>query len=318
MRIALLEPLGISRADIDELAGALKRDGHDFVYFDSVSTDTSELVERSNDAEIVMIANHPYPDAVIEQIDTLKMIAVAFTGIDHVGLAACRKRGITVCNCAGYSNVSVAELTIGLTISVLRKIVNGDAAVRACGDAAGLTGREISGRTVGIVGTGRIGTQVARLYRAFGARVLGFAPHRSQEAIDAGIEFTSEEELLESSDIVTLHLPLNDSTRKSFGTEQLGRMKRSAILINCARGAIVDNQALADALNDGRIAGAGIDVFDMEPPLPNDYPLLSADNIVLTPHVAFLTEEAMERRARIEFDNVTAYLAGKPQNVMKL
>lgn len=318
MNIALLEPLGVSPELIDELARPLRDAGHTFTAYDTKTTDPAELARRSAGADVVMIANNPYPASVIEGADALKMIAVAFTGIDHVGLDACRARGITVCNCAGYSDVSVAELTIGLTINVLRKVRAGDAAVRAGGTAAGLTGCEIAGKTVGIVGTGKIGVQTARLFKAFGARVLGYARHEHPEALEAGVVYAPLEELLAQSDIVSLHLPLNDTTRKSFGAAQFAQMKQGAIFINCARGAIVDNDALAAALASGHLAGAGIDVFDAEPPIDPAYPLIQAPNTIFTPHVAFLTEEAMVRRVHIEFENVAAYLAGTPQNVCTL
>lgn len=319
MRIALLEPLGVPAQTIEKLAEPIRVRGHEFVYFDEKTTDPAELVRRSAGADVVMIANNPYPAAVVEASDALRMIAVAFTGIDHVALDACRERGVTVCNCAGYSDVSVAELTVGLTIDVLRKVAQGDAAARGGGTAAGLTGREISGRTVGVVGTGHIGAQVGRLFRAFGARVLGYARHENPAATAVGIEFVSSlDELLSRSDVVTLHLPLNDVTRKSFGAAQFAAMREGAVFVNCARGAIVDNDALAGALGSGHLAGAGVDVFDMEPPLPADYALLRAPNVVLTPHVGFLTEEAMQRRARIEFGNVVAWLNGKPTNVCPL
>ena len=265
-----------------------------------------------------MIANNPYPAEVVRAADALKMIAVAFTGIDHVGLDACRERGVTVCNCAGYSDVSVVELTVGLAIDVLRKVVPANAATRAGGTSAGLMGREISGKTVGIVGVGHIGCAAGRLFRAFGARVLGYARHESAAAADAGIEQVSLGQLLAESDIVSLHVPLNDSTRGWFDADKISAMRDGAVLVNCARGAIVDNDALAAALNGGKLSGAGIDVFDMEPPLPTGYALASAKNCVLTPHVAYLTEEAMQRRAKIEFGNVESWLAGTPTNVCAL
>lgn len=318
MNIALLEPLGIPGKTIDELAAPLKAAGHEFVYFDTKTTDADELTRRSAGAEIVMIANNPYPAEVIEASDALKMIAVAFTGIDHVALDACRARGIEVRNCAGYSDISVAELALGLTIDVLRKVVAADGAVRKGETSAGLMGTEIFGKTVGIIGCGKIGCATGRLFRALGARVLGYSRHEHPEAAAAGIEQVPLDTLLNQADIVSLHLPSNKSTRKSFGADQISQMKDGAILINCARGAIVDNDALADALNAGKLAGAGIDVFDMEPPIPADYPLVNAANCVFTPHVAFLTRESMERRAIIEFENVLAYTEGRSQNICQL
>ena len=256
-----------------------------------------------------MIANNPYPASVVEAVDALKLVAVAFAGVDHVALDACRERDVEVMNCAGYSDVSVAELTVGLTIDVLRRVVAADAAARAGGTSAGLVGREICGKTVGIVGTGHIGCAAARLFRAFGARVVGYARHESEAAREAGIEFVGLDELLGRSDIVSLHVPLTPETRGWFDADKICAMRDGAVLINCARGAIVDNGALAAALNGGKLAGAGIDVFDMEPPLPEGYALASAKNCVLTPHVAYLTEESMQRRAKIEFSNVIDWLA---------
>ena len=319
MRVALLEPLGVSEERIEELSAPIRERGHEFVYFDKKTTDPAELARRSAGADVVMIANNPYPASVAEGADALKMVAVAFTGIDHVALDACKAKDVTVCNCAGYSDVSVAELTIGLTIDVLRKVAEGDAAARSGRTSAGLCGREIAGRTVGIVGTGHIGTQAGRLFAAFGAHVLGYARHENPEATAAGIEYVDDlDALLRVSDIVSLHVPNNASTRRMFTAEKFALMPEGSVFINCARGAIVDNEALAEALNSEHLAGAGIDVFDMEPPLPSDYALLHAKNALLTPHVAFLTEEAMERRAVIEFGNVVSWLDGTPENVCSL
>ncbi|QAT48490.1 hydroxyacid dehydrogenase [Caproiciproducens sp. NJN-50] len=318
MKISLLEPLGVPESVIRGLSSELTKAGHEFVCYDKKTTDKKELAERSKDSDIVMIANNPYPDEVVESAERLKMLAVAFTGIDHVGLAACKKKGVAVCNCAGYSNETVAELAVGLAVGVLRHILPADQAARTGKTSAGLTGREICGRTVGIVGTGRIGIRTAQLFGAFGAKLLGCARHESEEAKAAGIRFVGLGELLRNSDIVSLHLPLNAETRKSFGKEQFSQMRPGAVFLNCARGAIVDNEALAEALNSGKIAGAGIDVFDMEPPIPEDYPLLHAKNVLLTPHVAFASEESMLRRAKIEFGNVTAFLAGRPENLCKI
>lgn len=318
MNISLLEPIGISGQQIQNLAQAMEREGHHFTYYEEKTTDVEELKRRSADQDIVMIANNPYPDEVVKAADRLKMIAVAFTGIDHVGLNACREKGIMVCNCAGYSNQSVAELAIGMTIGLYRKLDECGAAVRNGRTSAGLAGREIAGKTVGIVGCGQIGMQTAKLFSAFGAKVLAYSRHERQEWKAEGIQACAMDELLAQSDIVSIHLPLNQETRGFFGKEMIAKMKPDSILVNCARGPIVDNAALAAALKEGRIAGAAIDVFDMEPPIPADYPLLEAPNVLLTPHVAFLTEESMVRRAEIEFQNVNAFLHGNPVNICKL
>ena len=292
--------------------------GHTFTYYDTKTTDAEELKRRSEGCEVVMIANNPYPDEVVCAAESLKMLDVAFTGIDHVGLAACRERGVTVCNAANYSNQTVAELAIGLTIGLLRHMLPADRAVREGKTSAGLMGREIAGRTVGIVGTGRIGMITAKLFQAFGAKVIAYSRTHRPEAEALGIRYVELDELMRESDIVSLHVPNNANTCGMIGRAQIDAMKPTALLINCARGPIVDAAALADALNEGRIAGAGIDVFDCEPPIPADNPLVNAKNALLTPHVAFLSEESMQRRAEIVFQNLIAYLKGQPQNVCEL
>ena len=318
MNISLIEPLGVPSTMIEELAAPIKAKGHLFTYYDNKTTDVEELKRRSSGQDIVMIANNKYPDEVVQTSKDLKMLAVAFTGIDHVGLDACKKNNVMVCNCAGYSNVCVAEQAVGMAISLMRFFNTCDKTVREGGTSAGLAGTEIAGKRVGIIGCGQIGTMTAKLFLAFGAEVVAYARHIRPEVEALGVKYVSLDELLSTSDIISLHTPNNASTKGMIGKAEIAKMKRSALFINCARGPIVDNKALADALNEGRIAGAAIDVFDMEPPIPADYPLLNAKNTLLTPHVAFLTKEAMVRRAKIEFANVLAFIDGKPENVCKL
>ena len=202
MKISLLEPIGVSRETIDALAAPVREMGHTFTYYDTKTTDAEELKRRSEGCEVVMIANNPYPDEVVCAAESLKMLDVAFTGIDHVGLAACRERGVTVCNAANYSNQTVAELAIGLTIGLLRHMLPADRAVREGKTSAGLMGREIAGRTVGIVGTGRIGMITAKLFQAFGAKVIAYSRTHRPEAEALGIRYVELDELMRESDIV--------------------------------------------------------------------------------------------------------------------
>lgn len=316
MRIKLLEPLNVSHDLIDELAAPIKEKGHEFVYYQEKTTDAFELAQRSKDADVVMIANNPYPTEVIDQAEKLQYINVAFTGVDHVGLAAAKNQDILLSNAAGYANQAVAELCIGLTLDLYRQITQGNSDIRDENFPGPFQGGEINGKTVGVIGTGKIGLVTAQLYKAFGAKLVAYDPYPNPAAAELGIEFLTLDEVLTQADIVTLHLPLLSDTKGMISAEKLQLMKKSAILINCARGPIVDNAALAKALNNDDIAGAGIDVFDMEPPIPTDYPLLDAKNAILTPHVGFLTNQAMEKRARIAFDNTIAFIAGKPQNLI--
>ena len=320
MKISLLEPIGIDKALMDELSAPLIEKGHEFIFYDNKTTDTEELYNRAKDSDIVMIANNPLPDSVLERCEKIKMLDVAFTGIDHVGQKACKEKGVVICNAAGYSNETVSELAVGMAINLLRKINAGDKAVREGKTlaSAGLMGTELGTKTVGIIGTGRIGIMIAKLFKAFGCRVIGYSRTKKEEAVQAGIEYTELDELLKISDIVSLHVPSTAETKGFLSRERISLMKQTAILINCARGAVVDNEALAEALNSDKIAGAAIDVFDMEPPIPADYPLINAKNTLLTPHVAFASKESMIRRAHIVFDNLYAYLDGKPVNVVDI
>lgn len=318
MKITLLEPLGIPAEVLARYQAGLEDKGHTFTAYSDKTTDPVELIRRTGDSDIAIIANNPYPAQVVAAASNLKMLDVAFTGIDHVALDACKETGIMICNAAGYSTQCVAELAIGLTIACLRKMPACETATRNGGVGGPLRGREIGGRTVGIVGTGAIGTMTARLFQAFGANVIAYSRTVRPEVEAMGVAYVSLEELMARSDIVSIHVPNNQETKGLISKERIAAMKPSALLINVARGAIVDNAALAEALNKGKLAGAGIDVFDMEPPIPEDYPLLHAKNTVLTPHVAFATDESMLRRAEIAFQNVEAYLAGNPENVCKL
>lgn len=316
MIIKLLEPLRVPKDMIEELAQPIKDMGHEFVYYEEKTTDTNELIKRSENADIVMIANNPYPSEVIEASEKLKFINIAFTGVDHVDAEAANKKDIKIANAAGYSNQSVPELAIGLTLDVYRGISSGNTEVRSKDFLGPFQGREIKGKTVGIVGTGQLGTRTAELFKAFGANLIGYNRSENEEAKALGMTYHDLETVMSESDIISVHLPLTEDTRGIISKEMLSKMKESAIIINTARGPVIDSDALADALNADEISGAGLDVFDMEPPIPADYPLLAAKNTVLTPHVGFLTDESMVLRAEIVFENTLAYLKGKPQNLV--
>lgn len=317
MKIALLEPLRVPEARIKELAQPLIDAGHEFTYYPEKTTDPDELYERSKDVDILMIANNPYPAEVIEKLENTKFINVAFTGVDHVDSKASKDKGIAIANASGYATTAVAELALGLTLDLFRGISTGNEDIRKENFPGPFQGREIKGKTVGIVGTGHIGLETAKLFKAFGANLIGYNRSENQEAKDLGIEYVTLDDLLAQADIVSVHLPLTDDTRHLLNKDKLSLMKDNAVIINVARGPIIDDAALTELLNDGKIAGAGIDVFDGEPPLPEDYPLLSAKNAILTPHVGFLSDEAMELRAQIAFENTTAFIEGNPQNIVQ-
>ena len=315
MKISLIEPLGVKKEVIERLSAPLRAEGHEFTAWDTLAQNEEEQIERIKDSDIVMIANRPFGAGAVNGAEKLKMLDVAFTGIDHVAADACRDKGIMVCNAAGYSTETVAELVIGMAVDALRNVAKANDIVRKGGTSAGIGGREIAGRTVGIIGTGAIGARCAKLFLAFGAKVIAYNRSRKEELEKLGVQYKTLDEVLRESDIISLNLPNNAETKGLISREKIALMKQDAVFINCARGPIVDNAALADALNRDELGFACIDVYDTEPPLPADYPLLHAKNTLLTPYQAFISEEAMERRAEIVFRNVTAYLAGKPENV---
>lgn len=316
MKIVIMEPLGITKEKLEIALTGVKEKGHTVVVYDTKTEDVAELGKRGSDADAIIIANQPIGKEVLAQWTNLKFLSIAFTGVDHVDVAYCKAQGIAVSNAAGYSTHAVAELAFGLTISVLRNIPPCDAICRMAGTKVGLVGSELYGKTFGVVGTGAIGVKVAAIAQAFGCKVVAYSRSEKKVVQDMGISYVSLTELLQVSDVVSLHVPLNDETKELIGAQEIGIMKPSAIFINTARGGVVNSEALAEGLNEGKIAGAGIDVFEMEPPVPMYHPLMTSKNTVVTPHVAFASHEALFTRAEIVCANILQWEAGTPQNVI--
>ncbi len=314
MKVAIMEGLGISEAELAARKAPFEAEGVEFK--DYVRTlDVPTLIAQAKDAEVMILANMPMPAEVLRACPKLKFVDVAFTGVDHVGLDAARERGIAVSNASGYSNEAVAELVLGMALSMARNLRAVEDRCRTGGTKDGLVGWEIKGKTVGIVGLGKIGTRSAELFHAFGAKILAHSRSIHADAPDY-VEQVGLEALLRRADLVALHCPLNDSTRGLIGAAELAMMKPGALLINAARGPVVDEVALAEALRRGSIGGACLDVFATEPPLDPAAPLLNAPHTLVTPHVAFATQESMSLRAEIVFDNLRAWMDGQQQNVV--
>lgn len=315
MHIAIMESLGISKEELDGLKAPFEAMGHTFSIYEK-KTDVSALIAEACEADAMILANMPMPAEVIRACPRLKFVDIAFTGVDHVGMDAVRERGITASNASGYSNEAVAELGVALALNLLRNIPQVERRCREGGTKDGLVGCELKGKTVGIIGLGKIGRRSAELYHAFGCEVLASSRAKHDDC-PPYVREVDREELLAASDIVVLHCPLTPQTRGMINAAALSAMKPTAVLLNLARGPVVVASDLADALSRGVIAGAGIDVFDKEPPLSPDEPLLRAKNTVVTPHVAFATHESMSLRAQIVFDNLRAWLEGAPVNLVK-
>ncbi len=309
-RIVVLEPLGVDQNLVVNSLSNISND-YEVIYHDTRSEDPKILKERSKDANILVVSNIKIDEEVIGDNKDLEMICVAFTGVDLIDLEYAKANNIVVSNASGYATSGVVELTFGLIFALYRYIKVGDEYVRTQNTHHTLLGSEIENKKFGLVGMGPIGRKVALIANAFGADVYVY--NRSKVDMD-GITQVDIEEIFKTCDIVSIHLPLNNETRKTINKDLLDLMKSDSILINTARGPIIDNDYLAKLLNEGKIAGAGIDVFDMEPPIPSDYKLLDAPNTIFTPHVAYYTKEAMEKRFDIVVDNITGFVNGKPIN----
>ncbi|MCI6457671.1 MAG: 2-hydroxyacid dehydrogenase [Clostridium sp.] len=313
MKLVILEPLGVEKEKLLNMAESMLGDRVEITYYDNRVEDTETLIKRSKEAEIVVLSNFKYKKEVMEKCPNLKMVCVAFTGVDHVDIDYCRERGITVCNCAGYSTSAVADLVFGMLINIYRNIDKCNKVTREGGTKNGLVGFELEGKKFGVVGTGAIGMRVANIAKAFGCEVYGYSRTVKE---GNGIKYVDLNALLSTCDIVSLHVPLNDSTKGLINEENIKLMKKNAVLINTARGPVIDSKALSDALKNGTIAGAGVDVFEIEPPIPTDHVLFEAPNLIVTPHVAFATKESMVKRAEIVFENINKYMNGNPQNLI--
>jgi glycerate dehydrogenase len=292
---------------------------HEWVEYEKTAPE--EVVGRLGGATIAITNKVRLGREALEQLPRLRMIAVAATGLDIIDLDAAHERGLTVSNVRGYAQAAVPEHVFALILALRRNLLAYREDVRrgawAASEAFCLLDhpiRDLRASTLGIVGHGSIGRGVERLAVAFGMRVL-LSEHKGAPRVREGR--TPFEEVLRESDMVTLHAPLAPETRHMIGRDELGRMKASAILINCARGGVVDEAALADALREGRIAGAGLDVLTREPPREGN-PLLELDlpNLIVTPHVAWASLEAMQALADQLIDNIEAFVRGKPQNTV--
>lgn len=311
MNIVLMESLGISKEKLDHLTSPLMEMGHNFSSYER-NLNPSVQITQARDADIIILANMPLSGEVLRNCPNLKYIDIAFTGVDHIDLDTAKELGIHVSNAAGYSTESVAELSLCMMLSLLRNVPQVENRTRNNGTKEGLIGRELGNCTVGIIGTGAIGLRTAELCHAFGSKIIAYAPRKKE--IPAYIQYVSFEELLTNSDIISLNCPLNNSTRHLINKDNLKLMKKDSLLINVARGPVVDYEALADALNHHQIGGAGIDVFETEPPIATSHPILNTPNTIVTPHVAFASKESMEKRAEIVFDNILNYLKGNQIN----
>ena len=285
--------------------------------FTDLSANMDEQMERVRGAQVILNTRGSvkWPAEALRALPELRMISVCSIGTDNIDVAVASELGIVVSNQPGRTAGVVAEHTIGLMFAVAKL-----AAFQTTELRAGRWGRAeailLQGKTLGVIGTGNIGREVARLGNALGMKVIAwtFSPSAGR-ARDIGVEFVELDDLFRRSDVVTPHLRLTDDTRGMIGRHEIGLMKPGSVLVNCGRGELVDTSALVEALNSGHLAGAALDVFDVEP-LPPDHPILSCEQVVLTPHMADQTPEGIELLNEGVVDNAIAFLEGRPQNVV--
>lgn len=307
--------------DRNTLRADVRRPAFEHRWVEYEQTPPGEVVERLRDATVAITNKVPLRREALAQLPRLRMIAVAATGVDIIDLDAARERGLVVSNVRGYAQTVVPEHVLMLVLALRRNLVayRDDVRRGAWGRASTFALldhpiRDLKGSTLGIVGHGSLGRGVERLALAFGMRVL-LSEHKGAARVREGR--TSFDELLRESDVVSVHAPLSRETRDMIGAEELKMMKGSALLINCARGGVVDEEALARALREGTIAGAGVDVLTTEPPRGGN-PLLELDlpNLIVTPHVAWASLEAMQALADQLIDNIEAFERGEPKNTV--
>ncbi len=306
MKIVVMEKIEMSNEQINRL----KRLGDVTSYHDSPNTE--QAIERAKDAGIIIV-DWAEVNPLLGHIPKTKLIALMSTGYAWVDTKKARSLDIAVTNIPGYATEAVAEHAFGLMVSVFKHIVKADKGVKKGEwEKSRFKGSELKGKTLGIIGLGRIGSRVAEIAKGFGMEVI--ANNTNPKSIP-GVEMVELSELLKRSDVVTLHCDLNPTSEGLIGEDQFNLMKSSATLINTSIGKLVDTEALVKALKEKKIAGAGIDRIEPEK-LDNSHPLLQFDNVVITPHIAFNTSEALSRRVDICIDNIEAFIKGKPQNVV--
>jgi D-3-phosphoglycerate dehydrogenase len=292
----------------------LKSHGEVILHADRPST-AEDKVRRAGNAVCLINSRGAvkWPGEVLRRLPRLKMITVCGIGTDAIDLVTARELGIAVCNLPGQTAPIVAEHALGLMLALAKRAWFQTNELKS-GRWTAQENVFLRGKTLGLVGAGPIAAELARLGKAIGMEVLAWTFHPTPErAARLGVSFVSLDEMLSRSDVVSLHVRLTGESRGLIGAEQIRRMKRGAMLINTARGPIVDSKALVEALNSGHLGGAGIDVFDDEP-IPADHPLLACQQVVLTPHNADQTPEGMELLNAGVVDNVIAFLQGRPRN----
>lgn len=305
--------------DVEEADRATVRTAFPAAQFAPGDLDADALVEACRDATMISpFVGSSFPRAVLERLPEVRLIAARSVGTDHIDLAACRERGITVCNVPDYGSHVIAEHAFALLLSSLRHIHVGNERVkRGVFDYHGLRGMALKDKTIGIVGTGKIGRAAAHIAHGFGMRILAtdaFPAPGIEAAL--GLRYVPLQTLLAESDIISLHVPSSPDTRHLLNATTLGQTKPGVVIVNTARGAVIDSTALLAALNDGHVGWALLDVLEHEGEVHTDAALVAHPRVVATPHIAFYADDSMQRMYAVTLENMRQWEAGSPQNVV--
>ncbi|SDN31261.1 glycerate dehydrogenase [Paenibacillus sp. yr247] len=318
MRIVVLDGYTLNPGDLDW--DGLNSLGELVVYD---RTAVSQILERAAEAEIVLTNKTPLSAEILQQLPKLRYIGVLATGYNIIDLQAAKEKGIIITNVPTYSTHSVAQLVFALLLEFCHRVqlhsdsvLKGDWSRSVDFSYSRSSFIELAGKTMGLIGLGQIGKQTALIAQALGMNVIATGSGKSVPQPVEGIAWVQIDELLQRSDVISLHCPLTPATNQLINAKRIALMKPNAILLNTARGGLLNEEDVAHALNEGRLAGAGLDVLTLEPPRP-DNPLLHARNVIITPHIAWATQEARARLMAAAVDNVRAFVEGHPVNVIR-
>ena len=314
MKIVVVDHVYLEEEHIKKL-----RSIGDVEIFKDMPKNSEELKRRIGDADIAIVGWSHLTEEILKAVEKLKMVSIWATTCHYVDLKTARERKIVVTHVPGYATEAVAEHVFALLLAAARKLLLADKHVRRGEfDWRPFRGLELAGRTIGVIGTGAIGCRVAEIAKAFKMRILAFDKYPNFErAEEIGMKYVDLQTLLRESDVVTLHVPLTPETEGLIGKSDIDLMKEGCVLINTSQGKVIDEKALIEALKSRKIAYAGLDVFEEEPP-PKDNPLFKLENTVLSPHIGFHTLEAAKRCTEICIDNIVKFIEGQPQNLCQL
>ena len=314
MKIVVVDHVYLEEEHIEKL-----RSIGDVEIFKDMPKNSEELKQRIDDADIAIVGWSHLTEEILKAVEKLKMVSIWATTCHYVDLKTARERKIVVTHVPGYATEAVAEHVFALLLAAARKLLLADKHVRRGEfDWRPFRGLELAGRTIGVIGTGAIGCRVAEIAKAFKMRILAFDKYPNFErAEEIGMKYVDLQTLLRESDVITLHVPLTPETEGLIGKSDIDLMKEGCVLINTSQGKVIDEKALIEALKSRKIAYAGLDVFEEEPP-PKDNPLFKLENTVLSPHIGFHTLEAAKRCTEICIDNIVKFIEGQPQNLCQL